>query len=51
MAERRKIDLGLTGYDELLPFCMVPVFSFGDSRFAYVDADLSAVECMNQLCE
>ena len=35
--------------DELLPFGMVPMLTFGDAGLADVDADLSAVEGMNQL--
>lgn len=35
--------------DELLPFGVVPVLTFGDTRFADIDTYLSAVECANQL--
>jgi hypothetical protein len=37
--------------DELLPFGMVPMLTFGDAGLADVDADLSIVEGMNQLCK
>ena len=35
-------------YDEEFPFGVMPVLSFGDARLADVDADLSAVECVNE---
>ena len=37
--------------DELLPFGVVPVLTFGDTRFADIDAYLSAVERVDQLGE
>ena len=37
--------------DELLPFGMVPVLTLGDAGLADVDADLSIVEGMYQLCK
>lgn len=37
--------------DELLPFGVVPVLTFGDTRFADIDAYLSAVERVNQFGE
>lgn len=38
-------------YDEELPFGVVPVLSFGDAWFAYIDTHLSAVQGVDKFCE
>ena len=37
--------------NELFKFSIVPVLTFGDARLGDVDADLTAVEGVDQLCE
>ena len=37
--------------DELLPFGVVPMLTFGDAWLADVDGDLTCVEGVHQLCE
>ena len=38
-------------YDKLLPFAVVPMLSFCNSRFADIDTYLSAINCMYQFCK
>ena len=46
------LDESVTFYHyELLPFGVVPVLALGDARFADVDADLTAVQGVNQFGE
>ena len=40
-----------TDHDEELPFGMVPMLAFGNSRFADVDAYLTIVGCLEQFCK